>query len=123
MFSSPGAVLPNVKAGKLRGLAISGKTRVPALPDVPTFAEAGLPAFEATNWFGFLAPAATPRDIVGKLSAELVRVQSLADMKDKLAAQGVDPFPGGPEQFAALIRSDLEKFARIVKSASIKLEL
>lgn len=123
MFSSPGAVLPNIRAGKLRALAVSGKTRLAALPDVPTFAEAGLPSFESNNWFGFLAPEATPRDIVRKLSAEMVRVQSLADFKEKLNAQGVDPRPGGPEQFAALIKSDLEKFARIVKSANIKLEL
>ena len=123
MFSSAGAVLPNIKAGKLKALAVSGKTRIVALPDVPTFAEAGLPNFEATNWFGVLAPAATPRDIVNKLSAELIRVQSLPDVKEKLVNQGVDPWPGGPEQFAALIKSDLEKFARIVKSANIKLEL
>lgn len=123
MFSSPSSVLPNIKSGRLKALAISGRSRLTALPDVPTFSEAGLPNFEATNWFGILAPAATPRDIVGKLSAELVRVQSLADVKEKLSAQGVDPWPGGPEQFAALIRSDLEKFARIVKSANIKLEL
>ncbi len=123
MFSSAGAVLPNIKAGKLRAMAVSGKTRIVALPDVPTFAEAGLPNFEATNWFGVLAPAATPRDIVNKLSAELIRVQSLPDVKEKLVNQGVDPWPGGPEQFAALIKSDLEKFARIVKSANIKLEL
>lgn len=123
IFSSAGAVLPNIKAGKLRALAISGKTRLAALPDVPTFAEAGMPTFEANNWFGVLAPAATPRDIVGKLSAELIRTQSLADLKEKLAIHGVEPWPGGPEQFAALIKSDLEKFSKIVKSANIKLEL
>ncbi len=123
MFSSPGAVLPNIRAGKLRALAITGKARLPALPETPTFTEAGLPSFDLNNWFGFLAPAATPRDIVRKLSAEMVRVQSLADFKERLNAQGVDPWPGGPEQFAALIKSDLEKFARIVKSANIKLEL
>ena len=123
MFSSAGAVLPNIRSGRIRALGVSGKGRLAALPDVPTFTEAGLPAFEATNWFGILAPAATPRDIVSKLSAELVRLQGVADVKEKLNAQGVDPFPGGPEQFAALIKSDLEKFARIVKSANIKLEL
>jgi tripartite-type tricarboxylate transporter receptor subunit TctC len=123
MFSSPSSVLPNVKSGRLRGIAISGKIRTAALPDVPTFAEAGLPNFEATNWFGILAPAATPRDIVNKLSAELVRTQSLPDVREKLAGQGVDAWPMGPEQFAALIKSDMEKFARIVKSANIKLEL
>jgi len=123
MFSSTGAVLPNIRSGRIRALAVSGKNRLVALPDVPTFTEAGLPTFESTNWFGILAPAATPRDIVNKLSAELVRVQALADIREKLNAQGVDPFPGGPEQFAALIKTDLEKFAKIVKSANIKLEL
>jgi len=122
MFSSTGAVLPNIRAGKLRALAVSGRSRIVALPSVPTFSEAGMPTFEATNWFGVLAPAATPRDIVGKLSAELIRTQSLPDVKEKLVSQGVDPWPGGPEQFAALIKSDIEKFARIVKNANIKLE-
>jgi tripartite-type tricarboxylate transporter receptor subunit TctC len=121
-FVHPINVLGQIKTGKLKAIAISGKNRLAALPDMPTFAEAGLPSFDSTNWFGVLAPAATPRDIINKLSAELTRIQALPDVKDKLSAQGVEPLPGGPEQFAALIKSDMEKFAKVVKSANIKLE-
>ena len=86
------------------------------------FAEAGLPNFGSTNWFGVLAPAATPRDIINRLSAELARIQALPDVKNKLSAQGVESLPGGPQEFAALIKSDMEKFAKVVKSANIRLE-
>jgi tripartite-type tricarboxylate transporter receptor subunit TctC len=123
MFASTSAFLPMLRAGKLRALAISGKARGAATPDVPTFTEAGLPAFESTNWLGVLAPGATPRDVVNKLSAELIRAQAMADVKEKLGNQGIDVWPNGPDQFAAVIKSDMEKFAKIVKSANIKLEL
>lgn len=121
-FSSMAAVMPQLKAGKLKGLAISGKARHPALPDMPTFAEGGMPSFESTNWYGIFAPAATPRDIVNTLGTEFVRIQGMPDTREKMAVQGVDLLPGGPEQFAALIRADLEKFAQIVKSANIRLD-
>jgi tripartite-type tricarboxylate transporter receptor subunit TctC len=88
---------------------------------MPTFTEAGLPNFDSTNWFGVLALAATPRDI-NKLAAEPTRIQAVPDVKDKLSAQGVEPLPGGPEQFAALIKSDMEKFAKVVRSANIRFE-
>lgn len=121
-FSSMAAVMPQLKAGKLRGLAISGKARHPALPDIPTFAEGGMPSFESTNWYGIFAPATTPRDIVNTLGTEFVRIQGLPDTREKMAVQGVDLLPGGPEQYAALIKADLEKFAQIVKSANIRLD-
>ena len=121
-FIHPLNVLGQIRAGKLKAIAISGKSRLASLPDMPTFAEAGMPALESTNWFGMLAPAGTPRDILNKLSVEMNRIQTLSDMREKLSVQGVDPFPGSPEQFAALIKSDMDKFAKIVKSANIKLE-
>jgi len=121
-FSSMAAVMPQLKAGKLKGLAISGKARHPSLPDMPTFAEGGMPSFESTNWYGIFVPAATPRDIINTLGAEFVRIQGMPDTREKMAVQGVDLLPGGPEQFAALIKADLEKFAQIVKSANIRLE-
>ena len=121
-FIHPLNVLGQIRAGKLKAIAISGKSRLAALPDMPTFAEAGMPALESTNWFGMLAPSGTPRDIINKLSLEMNRIQTLSDMREKLSVQGVDPFPGSPEQFAALIKSDMDKFAKIVKSANIKLE-
>jgi tripartite-type tricarboxylate transporter receptor subunit TctC len=121
-FIHPINVLGQIKAGKLKAIAISGKNRLAALPDMPTFAEAGMPALESTNWFGMLAPAGTPRDILNKLSAEMNRIQMAPEMKEKLTAQGVDPFPGNPDQFAALIKSDMDKYAKVVKAANIKLE-
>jgi tripartite-type tricarboxylate transporter receptor subunit TctC len=121
-FIHPINVLSLIKAGKLKAIAISGKNRLATLPDMPTFAEAGMPALESTNWFGMLAPAGTPRDILNKLSAEMNRTQMAPEMKEKLTAQGVEPFPGSPDQFAALIKSDMDKFAKVVKAANIKLE-
>lgn len=121
-FIHPINVLGQIKAGKLRAIAISGKNRLAALPDMPTFAEAGLPNFSSTNWFAVLAPAATPRDIINKLSAELNRIQALPDVREKLSAQGVEPYAIGPDQLAALIKSDMDKYAKVVKSANIKLE-
>jgi len=122
VFLTPVNVVGHIRAGKVRPLAISGSSRLPALAEVPTFAEAGLPKFEATNSYGILMPAGAPRDIIQKVSAELNRIQALPDVKTKLIAQGLEPYPGSPEQFAALIKSDMEKFARLIKSANIKLE-
>jgi len=121
-FIIPILVVSHIKSGKLKGIAVSGKQRLAGLPVMPTFAEAGLPQFESTNWFGVLAPAATPRAIISKMSAELNRIQGLNEVKDKLGALGIDPLPGNPEQFAALIKSDTDRFARVVKTAQIKLE-
>ena len=121
-FLHPINVPGQIKAGKVKAIAISGKNRLPALPDMPTFTEAGLPALESTNWFGMLAPAGTPRDIINKLSVEMNRIQLAPDTRQKLSAQGVEPYPGSPEQFAALIKSDTDKFAKVVKAANIKLE-
>ncbi len=113
---------PMVKAGKIRALAVSGNNRSSALPDVPTFAEAGLPAYNAGNWFGILAPAATPRDLVVRLSAELTKVMLMPEVKEQLNNEGLDPFISTPEQFAALMKSEMAKFAKLVESANIKLE-
>ena len=121
-FIIPILVVSHIKSGKLKGIAVSGKQRLAGLPGMPTFAEAGLPQFESTNWFGVLAPAATPRAIISKMSAELNRIQGLNEVKDKLGALVIDPLPGTPEQFAALIKSDTDRFARVVKTAQIKLE-
>lgn len=121
-FIIPILVASHVKSGRLKGIAVAGRQRLPSLPEMPTFAEAGLPQFESTNWFGVLAPAATPRAITHKLSSELNRIQVLGDVKDKLGAQGIDPLPGTPAEFAALIKTDMERFARVVKSANIRLQ-
>ena len=121
-FNSPSSLLPYVKSGKLRGIAISRVSRLPALPQVPTFAEEGLPGFGMKAWHGVLAPAGTPKAIIDKLSAEIARILTLPDTIEKLASQGAEPFISTPEQFAALLREDTEKYAKIIKFASIEME-
>ena len=121
-FSSPTAVISHVKAGKLKAYAISGNARLPAMQDVPTFNEAGLPGFDAGTWAGILAPAATPRDVVNKLSAEIGTIMNLPEIKEQLAAQGLVSFTGSPDQFAALVRSDTARFEKIIKASNMKLE-
>ena len=114
--------LPHIKSGRLKSLAITGKTRFPSLPQVPTFAEAGLPDFDISTWYGITAPPRTPKSIVDKLSAEIARILAMPDVRERLTNQGLEPFISTPEQFAALMQSELQKFGKIVKSANIKLE-
>jgi tripartite-type tricarboxylate transporter receptor subunit TctC len=121
-FVAPAAALTYVKSGQLKALAISGQRRLPAMPQVPTFAEAGLPDFTARVWFGVLARAGTPREIVDKLSVEISRILALPETKEKLLSQGLEPFVAGPEQFSAVLKSDMARYANLVKTANIKLE-
>ncbi len=114
--------LPYIKTGRIKALAISGETRVSVLPQVPTFTEAGVPGFDVKNWFGVVAPAGTPKAIVDKLSAEIAKILAMPDTRAKLASQGGEPFISTPEQFAALMKADMAMFAKIIKSANIKLE-
>jgi tripartite-type tricarboxylate transporter receptor subunit TctC len=109
-----------VKAGKLKGIAISGDKRNPVLPDVPTFAESGLKGFVANNWFAMLAPAGTPRDIIQKLNAEIGKAQASSDVQDLLAKQGIDPFPSSVAETENLIRTDMARFGKIIKEKNIK---
>lgn len=121
-FDTPVTSLPHIRAGKLKPIAITGKNRLASLPDVPTFAEAGLPEYDFQIWFGVIAPAGTPRDIIGKISREIARILALPDVKDNLALQGLDPFEASPDQFGALIRGDLDKYGKVIKGAGIKIE-
>jgi tripartite-type tricarboxylate transporter receptor subunit TctC len=121
-FSPPIVALPHIKSGRLRPLAATGDTRISALPQVPTAAEAGLKGFELNIWYGLLAPAATPKPIIEKLSVEIAKVLALPAVKEQLVSQGMTPFGSTPEQFAALIRTDFAKYKRIVSTANIKLE-
>jgi len=114
--------LPHVKAGKLRSLAITSADRNPAVPDLPTIAESGYRGYEAITWVGLVVPAATPRDVAGVLHAEITRILLSADMKERLAAMGATPGGGSAEQFAAYIRSETEKWAKVVKTAGLKAE-
>ena len=116
------STIPHIRSGRLRGIAVSGDSRFPALPQVPTFAESGLPGVEAKVVYGILAPAGTPKSIVERLAAEIAAIQRTAEFKEKLAVQGVEAYTLEPEQFAATIKSDMANYARIIKTANIKLE-
>jgi tripartite-type tricarboxylate transporter receptor subunit TctC len=119
-WTSPLAVIPHINAGKLKAIAISGDSRAPSLPNVPTFTESGMPGFEMRFWYGLLAPAATPRDIINRVSAEVAKILATADMKEKLAAQGADPFISNPDQFAAIMRADSARYGKVIREAGIK---
>ena len=121
-FQTPVAVISHIRSGKLRAIAASGETRFAALPQVPTFAEAELPGYDYRGWFGIVAPAGTPREIIDKMSAELAKILRTPDTREKLLDQAMEPFILTPDEVSALIKADLAKYARIVKSANIKFE-
>ena len=122
MFSAPGAVLAHVKAGRLKGLAVASAARPAGLGDIPTFAEAGYPAVEATAWYGVLVPAGTPRAIVSKLNKETVRIMQLPDVKERLAVHGYDVTTNTPSEFAALLKADLVKWEKVVKASGARVD-
>ena len=122
-FQVPISAIAHIKSGKLKGIAIGGDQRLPSLPQVPTFAEAGLPGFEVNTWFGMLAPAGTPRVIIDKLSAEFAKILSTPDTIQKLDSLGATPLYSTPDQFAALIKADVAKYAKIIKTAGIQGEV
>ncbi len=121
-FDTITPVLPHIKAGKLRPLAVTTAKRSSALPDVPTLDEAGLKGFNIGTWFGVLAPAATPKDIVARLNSEMVKVIQSADFRKRMAEIGAEPIGNSSEQMAAQIRSETEKFAKLVKDAKVVIE-
>ena len=114
------AVLPHLKSGKLRALAVTGSSRSPELPAVPTVDESGVPGYEVSPWYGLLAPAGTPREIVARLAGEATSILRAAQMKEKLAAQGAEAAGGTPEQYAAVIRADAATWARVIESAGLR---
>ena len=121
-FSNPINIVAHIKGGKLKGLAISGAKRSSVLPQVPTFTEAGLPGFEASLWHGVLAPAGTPKGIIDKLSVEIARILAMPEIREKLASQGTEPFTTTPEQFGALLKAELARYTKVIKTANIKME-
>jgi len=121
-FQNAGAILPTVREGKLRPLAVTSLKRSPNMPEFPTMVEAGVADFEATSWFGLLAPVGTPSEIVTKLHHEAVRIVSSPDMREKFALIGLDVVGDAPDAFAAIIRSDTLKWAKVIKDAGIKAE-
>jgi len=114
--------LPQVRAGKIRALAVTTAKRSRAVPDLPTIAEAGVPGYEAAAWFGLLAPAGTPRDIVDKLAEETAKILGMPDVREKLAAQGAEPVGNSPEAFGAFVRAEIAKWAKVIKESGATAE-
>jgi tripartite-type tricarboxylate transporter receptor subunit TctC len=123
MFDNLANALPNVRAGRLRALAVTTLVRSPALPDLPTIAESGLPGFDLTTWFGVMAPAGTSPEIVTKLNAEIVRALNAKDMRERLEKMGAGvPANNTPEHFAAFIRDEAAKYAKVVRESGAKVD-
>ena len=122
MFAASPPAIPLANAGRLRIIAVSTTTRLPALPSVPTIAESGVPGYEAVQWYGLLAPANTPKEVVTRLHRDMTAILQSSDIKERFAADGGDPGGNSPEEFARYIRSETEKWARVVKIAGLKPE-
>jgi tripartite-type tricarboxylate transporter receptor subunit TctC len=122
MFDNLPSSLQFIKAGKLRAIAVTSAKRAAALPDVPTIAESGLPGFEASSWFGIVAPAGTPPAIIARINGDVDQWLQSSEAKEKLLAQGAIPAGGTPEQFAAHIRAETEKWAKVVKASGAKVD-
>ncbi len=120
MFANITAGLPQVKAGRLRALATSGDTRSHAAPNIPTVAESGIPGYVVTSWFGIMAPARTPQEIVGKLSGALNVAMRAKDLLEKLAGEGAEPAPTGPAEFGRLVASEVQTWAKVIKTAGLQ---
>ena len=114
--------LPHVRSGRLRALGITGLKRIAAAHDVPTIAESGVPGYEAAQWYGMVAPAQTPKEIVARLNRDMVAILQSDEIKERFAADGAEAMPTTPDEFARYIRSETEKWARVAKSAGIKQE-
>jgi len=121
MFVSIPDTLPHIKSGKLRAIGVTSRERSSVLPDIPSFAEQGLPEFDVRAWFGMTAPAPTPRDIVGRFHSEIVRALSLQEVRARLSSIGLDPVTSAsPDQFAGFIRQEIAKWAPVVKASGAK---
>jgi tripartite-type tricarboxylate transporter receptor subunit TctC len=119
-FASVSSAIPMIKAGRLRGLGVTSPTRVAAIPDVPTIAEAGLPGYAAVAWYGIVGPAGIPAPVVTILSKAALDSLAQPDVKTRLAASGVEVNPGNPEEFRKLIETEIPKWAAVVKASGAK---
>ena len=120
MFDNMPNVIGHVRAGKMKALAVTTAQRSSLAPEIPTIAESGVPGYEQTAWFGVLAPAGTPRDIIGRLNAEIVKLLNSADVKERFAKQGVEVRTSTPEQFSTFLRSEVDRWGKVIRDAGIK---
>jgi tripartite-type tricarboxylate transporter receptor subunit TctC len=116
------SAIANVKAGKLKALGVTSSRRISVAPEIPTFAEAGVPGYESIGWFGAVAPAGTPPAVIGRLNAEMAAALALPEARERMLAAGVEPLADTPQQFAAFIRDENRKWAQVIKAAKIKVE-
>lgn len=122
MFVDILSATPHIKSGRLKALGVTGDVRSPALPEVPTIAESGLPGFNGNTWLGLVAPGGTPREIVAKLSAETRKALLAPDVRDRLLAQGVEPVGSTPEQFTAHLEAEMQRYAEVIKRSGAKVD-
>ena len=122
LFNTMTSTTGYVKSGKLRGLAVTGASRTPELPELPTVAEAGLPGFEVSAWFGVMVPAKTPPAIVRRLNEEIVRVTRSPEAREQLTAQGAEPVGSTPQEFAAHVRGEIDKWTKVSRAAGLRAE-
>jgi tripartite-type tricarboxylate transporter receptor subunit TctC len=120
LFSGVPALLPHIQSGRLRALGIGSLKRFAALPEVPTFDESGLKGYEATTWFGLMAPGKTPREIVSRLNVEVDKVMRSADIRERFLTEGLEPIGGGADDFGRFIRDEIDKYGKVIKAAGVK---
>ena len=120
MFSGVPAVVPHIQSGRIRAIGIGSLKRFAALPQVPTFDESGLKGYEATTWFGLMAPAKTPREIVTRWNAEVGKILASSDIKERFMNDGLEPMGGSPEAFGKFIRAEIDKYAGVIKTAGVQ---
>ena len=120
MFDNLASSLGQVRAGRIRALAVTTAKRTSLAPDLPTIAESGLPGFDISTWFGIFVPAGTPRQVVDRLHAEFERALAAPDVREKMVALGAEPVGNRPEEFAAYIRAEADKYARVIRASGAK---
>jgi tripartite-type tricarboxylate transporter receptor subunit TctC len=122
LFADVGLVLPHRKSGRLKAVAVTGEKRSSVMTDVPTLAESGLAGYQTGTWYGILAPAGTSPEIVARLNQETIKAIALPDVKERFLTQAIEPAGSTPAQFATYIRSELDKWAKVIKAGGIKVE-
>ena len=122
IFSTTPSAMPHIKSGRLRALAVTSATRSNLTPQLPTVAESGIPGYDASTWYGIIAPAGTPHAVIARLNREMTTLLAALDFREQLMAAGADPAPNTPEQFAALIQSEISKWAKVIKISGARAE-